>query len=244
MKVVATIEARMNSSRLPGKVLLKAKNKSMLEILFERLNKVKNIDDIILATTINKKDDVIEDFCKFKNINCFRGSENDVMGRVLEAAKKAKADYIVEITADCPIIDPNIIEQVVSIFLSNNANYVSNANVRSYPDGMDVQVFPLDILEKSYKMVKTKLEREHVTLHIRRNPEIFSQINVIAPPDIFYPKLGLTLDEWDDYLLIKEIIDNLYEDKKFFGCLDIIEFLNKNKSLYSINKNVKRKGDL
>ena len=84
----------------------------MLEILCERLNKVKNIDDIILATTINKKDDVIEDFCKFKNINCFRGSENDVMGRVIGAAKKAKADSIVEITADCPIIDPNIIEQV------------------------------------------------------------------------------------------------------------------------------------
>ena len=242
MKIVATIEARMNSSRLPGKVLLKAKDKSMLEILVERLEQVKSIDDVIVATTINPKDDEIVDLCKNIGWKFYRGSEQDVMGRVIEAARYINAELIVEITADCPIIDPNIIEQIINIYIANKVDYVGNAKIRSYPDGMDTQVFSLKTLEKSYEMTDNKIDREHVTLHIRNNPNIFSQINVIASPDIYYPELGLTLDEWDDYLLIKAIIENFYNTNKFFKCSDIINFLNNNKSLYSINKNVKRKG--
>jgi len=241
MRIVATIEARMNSSRLPGKVLLKAKEKSMLEILVERLQQVKSIDDIIVATTTNPKDNEIAYLCAKKGLGFFRGSEEDVMGRVIGAAKSAKADLIVEITADCPIIDPNIIEQIICIYNANSVDYVGNAKVRSYPDGMDTEVFSLKTLERSYKMTSNKDDREHVSLHIMNNAQIFSQINVIAPPDIYYPELGLTLDEWDDYLLIKKIIENFYDKNKFFKCSDIINFLNKNKYLYSLNKHVKRK---
>ena len=187
MRIVATIEARMNSSRLPGKVLLKAKEKSMLEILVERLQQVKSIDDIIVATTTNPKDNEIAYLCAKKGLGFFRGSEEDVMGRVIGAAKSAKADLIVEITADCPIIDPNIIEQIINIYIANKVDYVGNAKIRSYPDGMDTQVFSLKTLEKSYEMTDNKIDREHVTLHIRNNPNIFSQINVIASPDIYYP---------------------------------------------------------
>lgn len=241
MKIVATIEARMNSSRLPGKVLLKAKDKSMLEILIERLEQVKSIDNIIVATTINPKDNEITNLCNKIGQKYFRGSEDDVMGRVIDAAKSVNADLIVEITADCPIIDPNIIEQIINIYKANSVDYVGNAKVRSYPDGMDTQVFSLKTLERSYQMTSNKEDREHVTLHIRNNPNIFSQINVVASPDIYYPNLGLTLDEWDDYLLINKIIENFYDKNKFFKCSDIINFLNNNQYLYSLNKHVKRK---
>ena len=241
MRIVATIEARMNSSRLPGKVLLKAKDKSMLEILVERLKQVKSIDDIIVATTINPKDNEIAYLCENIGLKFYRGSEIDVMGRVIGAAKSVKGDLIVEITADCPLIDPNIIEQIINIYNANSVDYVGNAKVRSYPDGMDAQVFSLKTLESSYRMTSNKDDREHVTLHIRNNPKIFSQINVVASPDIYYPELGLTLDEWDDYLLIKKIIENFYDENKFLKYSDIIKFLNNNPYLYFLNKHVKRK---
>ena len=243
MKIAAIVEARMASKRLPGKVLLKAKNITMLDHLIDRLKKVKIIDEIIVATTINPLDQEIIDFCDAKEIRYFRGSEEDVMGRVIGAAEYCKADIIVEITADCPIIDPSIVEQIINIYLFNNVDYVSNANVRSYPDGMDTQVYSIDILKSSYSMTENKVDREHVTLHIRNNPNIFSNINVIAPPDIHLPDLGLTLDEKEDYIFIKNIIENLYDKNKFFSCLDVVNYLKENKSLLSINKHIKRKGN-
>ena len=243
MNIVSIIEARMNSKRLPGKVLLPAQKISMLEHLVERLKTIKIIDQIVVATTVNSKDDEIVELCQKKEINFFRGSEEDVMGRVICAAEKYFADLIVEITADCPLIDPDIVDQIISIFLANKVDYVSNAIIRSYPDGMDTQVFSLKTLKTSYEMVNSDLEKEHVTLHIRNNPNLFSHINVIAPKNIYYPELGLTLDEKDDYILIKKIIDNLYPKDNFFSCLDIINYLNENKILLEINKNVMRKNN-
>tara|TARA_Y100001933_G_C18930223_1_gene535010 strand:- start:27 stop:761 length:735 start_codon:yes stop_codon:yes gene_type:complete len=243
MKIAAIVEARMASKRLPGKVLLKAKNITMLDHLIDRLKKVKILNEIIVATTINPLDQEIVDFCNIKEIKYFRGSEDDVMGRVIGAAESCRAQIIVEITADCPIIDPSIVEQIVNIYLSNKVDYVSNANIRSYPDGMDTQVFSLDILKSSYQMTCNKLDREHVTLHIRNNPDIFSNINVIAPPEINLPNLGLTLDEQDDYIFIKNIIENLYDKNNFFSCLEIVNYLKENKSLLNINSHIRRKGN-
>jgi len=243
MKIVATIEARMNSSRLPGKVLLTVQGKTILELLIERLQKVRLIDEIVVATTRNNNDDLIEDLCKKNNIRIFRGSEKDVMGRVIEAAKSVSADIIVEITGDCPLIDPSIVEQILKIYIANKVDYVGNALVRSYPDGMDVQVFSLKTLENSYNMTNDKLDREHVTLHIRNNPEIFSHINVVAPPEIFNPDLGLTLDEKDDFILIKKIFEKFHNENKYFSCLEILNYLEENKHLYLINKHIKRKGN-
>lgn len=243
MKIIAVIEARVSSKRLPEKVLLKAKNLSMLDHLIGRLRKVNIIDEIIVATTTNPLDIKIVRFCEMKSVKYFRGSEDDVMGRVIGAAELCNADIIVEITADCPIIDPNIVEQIINIYLNNKVDYVSNAIIRSYPDGMDTQVFPLKVLKSSYQKTNNKLDKEHVTLHIRNNPDIFSHINVIAPPDINWPDLGLTLDEKEDYFFIKNIIDNLYDKNNFFSCLDIVNYLKENKSLLSINSHIKRKGN-
>ena len=242
-KIVATIEARMTSSRLPGKVLMPSNGIPMLKHLTDRLKTVSSIDEIVIATTINETDNEIVSFANNENVKYFRGSEDDVMLRVVEAAKHHGADVIVEITGDCPIIDPQIIEQTIQIYLANNADYVSNCHIRSYPVGMDTQVFSLAVLEKSLTMTKNALDHEHVTLHIRNNPDIFSHIHILAPPEIEYPDLGLTLDEKDDYSLINNIIEHFGASDRFFTCLDVIKLLSQNKDWIKINQNVHRKGD-
>jgi len=240
-KVAAIIEARMNSSRLYGKVLMKVKNKPLLLHLVNRIRKVKKIDKIIVATTTNPKDEDIVKFCKKNNLLFYRGSENNVMERVMHSAKNFKVGVIVGITGDCPIIDYKLISLCLNIYLNNQADYVSNANLRSYPDGMDVQVYSSKVLKKSYKMTNSKEDREHVTLHIRRNPKIFKIINVLSPEDLFFPKLSLTLDYYKDYILIKKIIE--YFDRKkntYFSCDDVLKLYKNNKKLFQINKGLKR----
>ena len=193
---------------------------------------------------IIKKDEEIVKFCKKNNISFFRGSEDNVMQRVILAAKKYKLDLITEVTGDCPIIDYRIIDQCLEIFLSNKVDYVTNCHIRSYPDGMDVQVYKLKTLIKSSKMTKNKLDQEHVTLHIRKNPSIFKTINLMPNRDIYWPELGLTLDEHKDYLLLKKIIEHFYKKKnKLFSCEDVINFLRFNKKIRNINRIVKRKNN-
>ena len=243
MKIVATIEARMTSSRLPGKVLLPAAGMPMLSHLIRRLRAVPSIDEIILATTTNTTDDLLVDFAGKIGISCFRGSEYDVMTRVIGAADSAHAELVVEITGDCPIIDPEIVEQTIQMFHANKAEYVSNAHIRSFPDGMDTQVFLLKTLKRSAKMTKDKLDHEHVTLHIRNNPDLFSHIHLVAPPELYWPELGLTLDEQDDYELLTKIIEHFESSNPLFSCSDVIKLLRQKPEWIAINKSVIRKGD-
>jgi len=242
-KIVATIEARMTSTRLPGKVLLPALGKPMLHHLVSRLRTAPSIDAIVLATTENKTDDQLVDFAKQENIQVYRGSEEDVMARVIGAAEMGGADIIVEITGDCPIIDPDIVEQAIQMYLNNNAAYVGNAHIRSYPDGVDVQVFALDALKHSASLTNESLDHEHVTLHIRNHPEIFPHVHLVAPPSLYWPELGLTLDEEADYMLLKKIIETLEPKDPCFSCLDVIRLLKKNPGWTKINQHVVRKGD-
>ena len=243
MKIVATIEARMTSSRLPGKVMLKASGKPMLGHLVDRLKRVPSIDHIVLATTTNAADDCLAVFAGETGIGCFRGSEDDVMIRVIGAAEAGGADVIVEITGDCPIIDPNIIEQTIQLFLHNDCEYASNAHIRSYPDGMDCQVYRLDTLKKSAAMTDDPLDHEHVTLHIRHHSELFRPVHLIAPPDIYWPELGLTLDEPKDFELLGRIIEYFGEENPCFTCLDTVKLLRDKPEWVDINAAVQRKGD-
>jgi spore coat polysaccharide biosynthesis protein SpsF len=244
MKILAIVTARMTSTRLPGKVLLKVKGKPLLQFLIERLKAVKIINQIVIAATTNKTDDVLERFATKMRVKCFRGSEDDVMGRVLSAAERFQADIIVDVTGDCPIIDCDLVDQAIQVYLHNKkVDYVNNNNIRSYPDGMDVQVFSYKILKKSYKMTTKSLEKEHITLHIRNNPKIFNTINIIAPKYLNWPELGLTLDEKADYNFLKKIIEHFYNKNPLFTCYDIINFLKSNKNLVKINSYVLRKGD-
>lgn len=241
-KIVATIEARMTSSRLPGKPLMQVLGKSMLEILVSRLQTSPSIAEIILATTVNAADEPLVAEAARIGIGCYRGSEEDVMQRVIDAADSAGANIVVEITGDCPLIDPQIVEQCIRIFRENDAAYVGNAHVRSYPDGMDVQVFGLDTLKKSAAMTQDTLDHEHVTLHIRNNPHAFPPINIVAPPVLHWPDLGLTLDELGDFHLLEKIIEQLYPSDPCFSCQEIIALIRRNPDWLRLNEAVIRKG--
>jgi spore coat polysaccharide biosynthesis protein SpsF len=243
MKVVATIEARMTSTRLPGKVLLSALGRPMLHHLVSRLRAVPSIDEIVLATTTNSTDDPLMAFAAAEKLTAFRGSEDDVMARVIDAAEHGGADVVVEITGDCPIIDPDLVEQTIRMFFHHDADYVSNALVRSYPDGMDTQVFSLEALRRSASMTSDPLDREHVSRHICRHPELFSRVHLIAPPSLHWPELGLTLDELADYQLLKKIIETLGPADPLFGCHDAIQLLRTNPEWVEINRAIVRKGD-
>jgi len=233
----------MTSSRLPGKPLLLAGGKPMLEHLVDRLRSVSSIDDIVLATTVNDFDIPLVELAERLKIRVFRGDEDDVMQRVIGAASSESADVVVEITGDCPIIDPEIIEQTIRMFQAHQADYVSNALLRSFPDGMDTQVFRLETLKRSAAMTEDRLDREHVTLHIRNNPKIFSHIHLVAPPEIHWPELGLTLDEYSDYELLKKCIEYFYANgNPLFSCLDVVRFLRRFPEYADINRHVVRKG--
>ncbi len=243
MTIVATIEARMTSSRLPGKVLMEANGKPLLGHLVDRLKAVSSIDVICIATTTNSTDDVLEDFAASEGVSVFRGSESNVLSRVIGAAESVDADVIVEITGDCPIIDPELVEQAIRIYNCNSSDYVSNVKVLTFPVGMDVQVFSLDVLQRSESMTSDPLDQEHVASHIRRHPEIFSHLNIVAPPKLHWPELGLTLDEHDDYLLIKKIIEYFGDDNSLFSCSEVVDLLRNNPEWTVINSHVARKGD-
>ena len=242
LKYVATIEARMTSSRLPGKVLMTALGRPMLHHLVTRLRMVPSINEIVLATTINNTDDVLVNFAEEENIRVYRGSEKDVMGRVIGAAEFTDADVIVGITGDCPIIDPDIIEQSILTFKENDVAYLSNGFIRSYPDGMDTQVYKLEALKQSAAMTMDPIDREHVTLHMSKHPELFSHLYLISPPSLHWPELGLTLDEMSDYKLLKKVIEHFGESKPLFSCLDVINLLRDRPDWVNINRAVNRKG--
>ncbi|NPU86152.1 MAG: glycosyltransferase family protein [Syntrophaceae bacterium] len=241
-KIVATIEARMTSSRLPGKVLLPADGEPMLKHLVDRLRQVKSIHSIVLATTVNKADDCLEDFAKEQAIASFRGSEDDVMARVIDAADSVSADIVVEITGDCPVIDPLLVEQTIQMFLRNQCDFASNSFIRSYPDGMDTQVLSLKTLKHSAALTTDRLDREHVTLHICNHPELFRHVYLIASPDLHWPELGLTLDERKDYELLKKLIEHFGPSNPYFSCRDIIALLRSRPEWVAINREVLRKG--
>jgi spore coat polysaccharide biosynthesis protein SpsF len=240
MKIVATIEARMTSSRLPGKVLLPALGRPMLSHLTSRLKAVPSIDEMVLATTINATDDPLVEFAKQDGIRWFRGSEDDVMGRVIGAAESVSADVVVEITGDCPIIDPDLIEQTIQVYKFNKAEFASNSAIRCYPDGMDTQVFALDALKRSAAMTADPLDREHVTRHIINHPELFTHVYLVAPPSLHWPDLGLTLDERSDYELVRTLIEYFGNDEAHFGCGDVIHALRQHPEWVAINENVRR----
>lgn len=247
MKIVSIIQARMNSSRLPGKVLLKVDGKNIIDYLIKRVRKLKNIDEIVISTTLNPKDKHIVNYCIKNKIKYFRGEEYNVLKRVYKTAKFFEADIVIFITGDCPIIDPKILKKLLNYFIKNKnkIDYVGNAFIRSYPDGMDAHVFNFNTLKKNFLISKKKLEREHVTLGIKNNPKLFKIKNFIAPKALFWPELGLTLDEKEDYLLLKKIISYFNKKKKYyFDCFDVVSLLrNKKKEWVKINSHIIRKGD-
>jgi len=242
MKIVAIIEARMTSTRLPGKVLKQACGKPLLAHQIERLRKVNKLDQIVIATTINKTDDPVVILAEELEVGFYRGSENDVLARVLSAAQFHHADIIVEILGDCPAIDPKLVSQCIDAYMSRDVDYVSNALERTFPGGMVTQVFSAAILEEVEGYTrKDKHAREHVSVPIYTQPDRYKLFNVVAPARLNRPDLIIELDEPDDYKLIKAIFEHFYPNKKNFDCEDIIGFMDKNIDIKNINLGVVRK---
>jgi len=239
LKVIAIVQARMGSTRLPGKVLKKIKDKFVLDYVIYRLRMCKNLDDIILATTTNKKDDKLEQYAIDKEIKYYRGSEEDVLSRYYSAARKLNVDVIVRITSDCPLIDPEIVDEVIKKHIETKADYTSNIIKRTFPRGLDVEVFNYNVLKNAFDNAKEKYQREHVTPYIREKSDKFKLQNIEAKGKLRRPDIRITLDTEEDLKLISKII-NLFNTINF-KTKDIIDFLDKNPDLLKINENIKQK---
>jgi spore coat polysaccharide biosynthesis protein SpsF len=246
MKIVATIEARMNSSRLPGKVLMDIGGLRSLECQIRRMRRSRYIDEIIIATTVNSCDDEIVDFSKNEGVAVYRGSENDVMSRILEAATSINGDLQIQITGDCPLIDPVIIDEVVQVYLESNGKYdfVSNEIKRSYPIGLDCRVFPVQVLKLSSDMCHDSTHRVHGSTFITHGEgvKIFSSKNIIAPEKLNFPNYRWTLDEVNDLKFLKRVLQNFGVNIIEASSYDIMNWLNQNSDVIDINLSVKQKG--
>ncbi len=239
--IAATIEARMTSSRLPGKVLMEAAGKPMLQHMVERLKRVPSLDRIVVATTVNTSDDPIAELAISLEIGCFRGSEEDVLSRILGAARAHKIDIIVETTGDCPLIDPALVEACIQGYLKAGVDYVSNVLERTYPIGMDTQVFATEILADVAGRTDDLEEHEHVSLYIYRHPELYQILNLPGPPELARPDLGLTLDTAEDFKLLSAIFETLYPKNPTFDLADILRLIDGNPELAQVNAHVRRK---
>tara|TARA_B110001454_G_scaffold219106_1_gene249954 strand:- start:4134 stop:4928 length:795 start_codon:yes stop_codon:yes gene_type:complete len=236
--IVAVIQARMSSTRLPGKIMLPVCGKPLLEHFIDRIKYSKTINKIIIATSIKKEDNVIVDFCNKKNIMCIRGSENDLLSRYKMAADETQADIIVRLTSDTPLLEYNVIDEVVNTYIQNEYDFVSNCYPlpRTYPDGTNVEVFSIGILNEMYLHAKKPSEREHVTFYVLMQPEKFKIFRVDNTRDI--SNYRFNLDYELDYELIREIFNNLYKDGEVFLLEEIIEFLEKNPNILKINSQI------
>lgn len=240
LKVVVTIEARMTSSRLPGKVLMKSCGKPLLQHMIERLRRCQKIDDIVVATTINDTDNPIVELCKKVDCKYFRGSEEDVLLRVLRAAESVNADVIVETTGDCPLIDWRHIDYLAEFYLKNEYDFVANNIERTFPDGFDIRIFSTDALRQVNELSKEKSDHEHVSIFFPNHPEIFTSYNWRAGVDEDRPEFEVTLDEYGDYQLIDSIFQGLYLKDNNFSCKDVIAYLDNNLHLLNYVKDIKR----
>jgi spore coat polysaccharide biosynthesis protein SpsF len=239
MKVAAIIQARMGSTRLPRKVLKEVLGKSLLEYQIERVKRAKMIDEIIIATTIKEEDNPIVKLCEKLSIPYYRGSEDDVLSRYFEAAKEYKVDVIVRLTSDCPVIDSEVIDKAIRVFLTGEHDYVSNSIERTYPRGMDTEVFSYQGLEEIHQKATKPHEREHVTPYFYQHSEKFNLKNVFHSEDL--SKYRLTVDTKEDLELIQCIIQDLYPNKHNFTLKDIKKSLEANPDLLFINSHVEQK---
>lgn len=243
---IAIIQARMGSSRLPEKVLLKINEKPMLYYVLKQTKSSKYVDDVIIATSTNSDDDPIIKFCKENNIKYFRGSEENVLDRYYQCAKKYNLDPIIRITSDCPLIDPNVIDLVFSKFENNTFDYVSNNIAKingkwfdsecNFPQGMTVEISTFYALEKAWKEAKKPSEYEHVFPYIQFNPEIFKIQNVTYFEDL--SNIRCTVDRKEDLEFVQEIYKRIPKNINYVKIKDIKEIINKNPELLDINSHI------
>ncbi|MBA3815439.1 MAG: glycosyltransferase family protein [Parachlamydiaceae bacterium] len=241
MRTVVIMQARMGSTRLPGKLLKEVLGKPLLLYQIERLQRVTLANEIVVATTTNPIDHTVIDFCHSKQIPVFQGSENDVLDRYFQAAKYFEAEVIVRVSGDCPLIDQQVVDKVIDFYKKNypRFQYVSNTLERSYPRGMDVEVFSFSALEKAATIATRPEQREHVTPYIYQHPELFALGNVAHHPNESHYRW--TVDTIEDFQLITAILENLYPKKPNFSMYDILEAFKEHPEWININAHVQQK---
>jgi Spore coat polysaccharide biosynthesis protein F, CMP-KDO synthetase homolog len=238
MKTGAIIQARLGSTRLPSKVLLKILGKTVLEYVVERVRNSKYIDSVIVATTTNNEDSEIVRVMESNEIDVFRGSEEDVLDRFYQAASFYKMENIVRITADCPLLDPLIVDKVIELYFITGADYCANILEHTFPDGEDIEIFSFRTLRATWQDAKLGSEREHVTPYMINNPGKFKLENVRSETNLSNKRW--TLDTKEDFRFIKNVIENLYPMKPNFGMADILRLISAELGLENINKHIAR----
>jgi len=238
MSVNVILQARFSSTRLPGKVLKEIVNKPMLALQIERIKTAKLIDNIIIATSIEQDDDAIANLCAKLDIPCFRGNLNDVLDRFYHSAKQFPSDHVVRLTGDCPLIEPEIIDQVITLHLKQGADYTSNCFIPCLPDGLDVEVFTKEALTQSWQQAKKPSEREHVTQYILNHSKLFTLANFQYSPDLSMHRW--TVDEPNDFKFVEKIYQNLYQNKPKFTMKDVLILLEQQPKLIEINNEFSR----
>jgi len=237
-KIVTVIQARMSSTRLPGKVMFRVFGRELLSLMVERVRNSKLAGTIVVATTVNREDNVIVELCRKENIQVFRGDEKDVLDRHYKTAIKYDADIIVKIPSDCPLIDPAIVDKALDFYIANQDryDYVSNLHPASYPDGNDVEAFSFSALHIAWKEAKRSFEREHTTPYMWDNSNMFGIGNVRWETGLDYSMTHRwTIDYEEDFDFIRAVFEELYPRNPGFGLSDIIDLTSKRSDIRALN---------
>ncbi len=237
-KIVIVVQARMTSSRLPGKVMRPILGESLLYRMIERLQMIKHEAQFVVAIPEEEKGGVIEQECERINIPCYCGDLNNLLDRHYQVAKLYNADIVLKIPSDCPLIDPRIIDQVLDFYFEHEGeyDYVSNLHPATFPDGNDVEIMTMACIEKTWKDATRKLELEHTTPYIWEDPGEFRIGNVVWNAGKDYSMSHrFTIDYQADYEFIKTVFEELYPEKHDFSCGDILDLLEKRPDIYQIN---------
>jgi len=238
MKITAIIQARMGSTRLPGKVLMDLGRQTVLSRVVRRLARASRIDELVVATTGSARDEPIVEACKGLGVLCFRGSEEDVLDRYFLAAEKSEAGAVVRVTSDCPLIDPELVDAVIESFLEQHADFACNVMPRTYPRGLDTEVFTSEALRKAWEVSDQPHQREHVTPLFYERADIFRLATVQGEPD--YSRYRWTLDTPEDLKLIRAIYRH-FNDNDSFGWREAIALMEASPELVNMNAHIAQK---
>lgn len=235
--LAAIIQARMTSTRLPGKVLKEVMARPLLSYQIERLRGVRKIEKIIVATTTNREDDLIVDLCNREGVDFYRGSEDDVLDRYYQTAKKFEVEHIMRITSDCPLIDPEICASVIDVYFKTGADFVHTG--LTFAEGVDCEILSFRSLERAWNEANLKSEREHLTLYLHNHPELFKKITLTNKTDD--SRYRFTVDEQEDFLVVKAVLEGLYKkNAQPFKTDEIKKFLDTHEEIFRLNLNIVR----
>jgi len=235
--IVAILQARMSSTRLPGKVLKPILGKPMIERQIERLRLSNKIDRLVVATSNESGDDAISNYCQQINVGCYHGDLHNVLSRYYHAARAYQATTVVRLTADCPLADASVIDDVIEQHLTQGNDFTSNTKPSTFPDGLDVEVMQFSALEAAFKQTNDPFDCEHVTPYISKHPELFKIACHKHEPDLSHHRW--TVDNREDFELVKFVYEQLYPQNPNFSTDDIYQLLERNPQVYDLNRHLK-----